>query len=63
MYTLESIQHDFNIFQIMPRRLIDIDSSYQLSVIVKECNSFVVEYKDCDDMEFVVKLTPEVSTA
>ena len=63
MYSLESIQHDFNLFQVMPRRLIDIDSSDKLLVLVKECNSVVVEYKECDDVEFIVKLTPEVSTA
>ena len=61
MYTLESIQHDFNLFQVMPRQLIHVDSTDKLSVAVKDCNSIVVEYKDCDDMEFIVKLTPGVN--
>ena len=43
--------------------LVDVDSSDKLSVLVRECNSVVVEYKECNDMEFIVKLTPEVSTA
>ena len=55
VYSIECIKHNFNLFQAMPRKLINMDSKDTILEATECCSVVVIEYTD-DGAEFLMPL-------
>ena len=60
MYSIESVTQDFNLFLVMPLKIIHMDSKDTVLEATEGCNVVVIEYLEEDTMKFLLKLTPQV---